>query len=144
MCITLGPSYLSVLQAGFPVRLLKMLGASRLLLASTTGSVHDDVTVGDMVLVKVDPVSFVREAIPCRDARTRTQIRRNFRFRPVLPGFSFVRPFFCLFLPIFCHFSFFVFVCCVHAEIATACPPPTKSMNLKKKRKKNKHMTPDR
>ena len=40
-----------------------------------------------------------------RDDRNRIKFRRNFRFRPVLPGFGFVRPFFahfCPFLPIFC------------------------------------------
>ena len=43
--------------------------------------------------------------VQSRDDRNRIKFRRNFRFRPVLPGFGFVRPFFahfCPFLPIFC------------------------------------------
>ena len=45
--------------------------------------------------------------VDSRDDRTHTKIRRNFRFRPVLPGFGFVRPFFaqfCLKMPVFCPF----------------------------------------
>ena len=33
--------------------------------------------------------------------RSQTKIRRNFMFRPVLPGFGFVRPFFARFCPRF-------------------------------------------
>ena len=59
-----------------------------------------------------------------REWRSRTKIRRNFWFRPVSPGFGFVRPFlpdfvrfalflpknacFCLFLPSFARFARFV------------------------------------
>ena len=40
-------------------------------------------------------------AVETRDARIRIKFRRNFRFRPVLPGFGFVRPFFAHCCPFF-------------------------------------------
>ena len=46
----------------------------------------------------------ILQQIQTRDDRTRTKIRRNFRFRPVLPGFGFVHPFFARFLPSFARF----------------------------------------
>ena len=39
--------------------------------------------------------------VVARDDRNRIKFRRNFRFRPVLPGFGFVRPFFAHFCPFF-------------------------------------------
>ena len=43
----------------------------------------------------------VTSALWNRDDRNRIKFRRNFRFRPVLPGFGFVRPFFAHFCPFF-------------------------------------------
>ena len=67
--------------------------------------------------------------------RSQTKIRRNFRSRPVLPGFGFVRPFFCPFfaplclkMPVFCPVRQVCsdspeFVCfCSSCECPVRCP----------------------
>ena len=67
----------------------------------TTGILHMDHTQWCTPHTTCYMVHITCYTVHTRDDRSRTKIRRNFRFRPVLPGFGFVCPFFDRFCPFF-------------------------------------------